>query len=369
MGWISSARTHLKTGVSMSVFFIIARCILAAVLITFCVSCASQETHTGSTSVSNDTINEPSSTTNITPTTEPPVEPVSALDILKKQQGVLSVEQVYVNTYDNIDLSSYPAEYLQTIEEMIDGVVNKTLSYTIIYEVGNVKVQAFCSLPADYLENPRPLVLYCRGGNGSFSAIDESLTAMYSYYCDDIVLATQYRETSPGTGKDEFGGADIQDVLFWIERAKQLTFADTERIYMLGESRGGMELCLALRDAPAGIVKAAASVSGVYDLAALYEAREDMRAMLTRRIGGTPETVPEEYALRSAITFVDQINTPLLIVHSTGDERVPYSQAKTFADAFEKSGKIFDFWTRENNAHSIASPEEMKSIIAWLENY
>lgn len=83
-----------------------------------------------------------------------------------------------------------------------------------------------------------------------------------------LKMALMYRETSPGTGKDEFGVAD-QDVLFWINHAKELTFANTDRVYLLGESRGGMEVCRALRDAPAGIIKAAASVSGIYDLTAV----------------------------------------------------------------------------------------------------
>ena len=292
---------------------------------------------------------------------------LSADDVIKAQEGVLSVEQVRVKAYDNIDLSQFSEEQVETVEKMIDGIVNQTISYSILYKVDNVKVQAFCSLPVDYLENPRPLLLYCRGGNGSFGAIAEADTAVMSYYGDCVVIATQYRETAPGTGKDEFGGEDVKDVLFWIDRAKNLTFADTERIFMLGESRGGMELCLALRDAPAGIVKAAASVSGVYDLPATYLAREDMRQMLTRRIGGTPDTKPEAYAARSAVTFADRIDTPLLIVHSTGDARAPYEQAKEFAGALESAGKVFEFWTREDNAHTMTSPEEMRSILEWLE--
>ena len=88
---------------------------------------------------------------------------------------------------------------------------------------------------------------------------------------------------------------------------------------------------------------------------------------LTRRIGGTPDTKPEAYAARSAVTFADQIDTPLLIVHSTGDARAPYEQAKDFAGALESAGKVFEFWTREDNAHTMTSPEEMRSILEWLE--
>ena len=302
----------------------------------------------------------------------------SAIDILLEQPNVVSVEQVRVTDYDNVDWSIYPSEYVDTVREMADGVVDKTISYYILYMVDNVEVQAYCSLPADYLENPRPLILYLRGGNGDYGAINQGEVAAYSYMSDCIVLATQYRngfgvmmmdseQISFDESQDQFGGDDVQDVLFWIERAKNLSFADTERIYLIGESRGGMELCLALRDAPNGIIKAAASVSGPYDLTQTYTEREDMREMLERRIGGTPATLPDAYASRSAVTFAEKINTPLLIIHSRGDEKVSYSQAEAFAVELENAGKAFDFWTRNDKSHGINSPEEMKSIVEWLE--
>lgn len=322
-------------------------CILAILLIVVLVSCVSEGPTTESSPDDSELI-------------------LSATDVLKSLDGVLSIDQVHVSTYDDVDLSSIPEDYQEMMKTMIDGIVNKTISYSIIYKVGDVKVQAFCSVPFDYIENPRSLIVYCRGGNGSFGAIEESLTAAYSYYSDCIVLATQYRETSPGTGKDEFGGADVQDVLFWINHAKELTFANTDRVYLLGESRGGMEVCLALRDAPAGIIKAAASVSGIYDLTAVYNAREDMRTMLANRVGGTPNTIPEAYDSRSAVTFANQINVPILIIHSTEDPKVPYAQAQSFADALDSSGKTYEFITREDGVHSMSSPEELKTIIEWL---
>ena len=298
---------------------------------------------------------------------ETPPEQRSALEILADIHGVTEVEQVRVTNYDSIDWSVLPDEMLESMREMVDGIVKDTLSYSIIYEIGTVKIQAFCSVPADYLESKRPLVISLRGGNGEYGAINQGDTAAESYLSGCIILSTQYRGTPPGTGMDEFGGADLQDVLFWIEHAKELTFADTERIYIIGVSRGGMELCMALRDAPKGIINAAASISGIYNLTQTYTEREDMRDMLVRRIGGTPDTVPEAYEERSAVAFADLIDTPLLIVHSTGDTRVSYSQAQIFASVLKSEGKEYEFWTRDDDGHGINSAEEMKSIIEWLE--
>lgn len=131
----------------------------------------------------------------------------------------------------------------------------------------------------------------------------------------------------------------MNDVVFWMDLADELGFVDREKIYMLGEWRGGMQTCLALLEDDENIIRAAVCVSGVYDVADTYEKREDMREMLTYRIGGTPEECPDEYVKRSAVTFAEQIDTPLLLIHSTGDEKVSYEHTAAFAAELEKYEK------------------------------
>ena len=281
---------------------------------------------------------------------------------LVNADGILSVEKVEVELPGGMELSSLPAE----MQEMYRGLLGM-LTYQVLYTVDDCTVSAFIAVPPDYLEKTRPLILYNRGGNGNFSANTAMGTANYAYTSDCAVIASNYRETEPGTGKDEFGGADVNDVVFWMNLADKLGFIDRERIYMLGESRGGMQSCLALLEDDNNIIRAAACVSGVYDVADTYESREDMREMLTRRIGGTPEDCPEEYARRSAVTFAEKIDTPLLLIHSTGDEKVPYEQAVRFAAELEKYGKTYEFITREDKLHSMSSPAELAEIVAWME--
>lgn len=180
------------------------------------------------------------------------------------------------------------------------------------------------------------------------------------------MIASNYRGTDPGTGKDEFGGADVNDVVFWMDLADELGFIDRERIYMVGESRGGMQTCLALLEDDENVIRAVACVSGVYDLVNTYEKREDMREMLTFRVGGTPEECPDEYAKRSAVMFADRLDTPLLLIHSTGDAQVPYKQASAFAAELEKYGNKYGFITREDKIHTFASPMEWQVIFDWF---
>lgn len=323
----------------------------------------------GNETIPAETAELPPETAEETQPAEP--EPVlyAAVEDLLGADGIISVEKAEIELPPEVDISIIPAEMQEMYREMqeTNRRIAEFAAYQVLYTVDDCTVSAFIAVPPDYLEETRPLLLYNRGGNANFSPNTAGGIAGFAFYTDCVVIASNYRETEPGTGKDEFGGADVNDVVFWMELAEELGFVDRERVYMVGESRGGMQTCLALLEDEENIIRAAACISGVYDVAHTYESRGDMREMLTYRIGGTPEDCPEEYAKRSAVTFAEKIDTPLLLIHSTGDERVPYEQAVAFSEELKKYGKPYEFITREDNIHSMSSPTELQEIIAWME--
>lgn len=279
---------------------------------------------------------------------------------LRDAEDIVSLEKAEYTAFASMDMSAFPEE----VQDLYRGIMDNTVTYQVLYKVDGCTVSAYISVPT-HIENP-PLVIYNRGGNGNFGANAAEGIAMYSYYTECVFIASNYRETDPGTGKDEFGGDDVHDVVFWIDLADELGFVDREQIYMIGESRGGMQTCLALLEDDENIIRAAACVSGVYDLVHTCEFRDDMREMLTRRIGGTPEELPEEYARRSAVTFAEKLDTPILLIHSTGDEKVDYAEAVSFAAELEKYGKKYEFITRNDAIHCLSNGAEFVDVIDWL---
>lgn len=296
--------------------------------------------------------------------TDPPDTKIGYADIvsLTKDNSITAVTQEDYSRLTSIDLSKLP----ESVADMYRGIINDTVTYQILYKVDSFTVSAYISAPKDYLTQNYPLVIYNRGGNGNFSAVTAEQIATYTYPLNCVVIASNYRGTTPGTGKDEFGGADVKDVVFWMDIVEKLDFIDKNSVYMIGESRGGMQTCLALINDKNGVVKAAACISGAFDITNLYYARADMQEMLTKRIGGTPEQVPDEYKKRSAVTFADKIGTPLLIVHSKNDASVPFEQAKAFTDKLEEYNKKYKFTIRNDSYHGIVSPDELVSILEEL---
>lgn len=323
-------------------------------------------TNTPDTTISTDTTNNPdtSNTNDITDTLPPPVETYTHVDALLENDNITSITKDNYELLSSIDLSQLPEPIASTYREILEEII----TYQVLYTVDDCTVSAFISMPKDYETTDYPLVVYNRGGNGNFSASTAESVAIYTQSMHCIVIASNYRETTPGTGFDEFGGKDVNDVVFWLDMIPKLNFVDQDSVYMIGESRGGMQTCLALLRDNNHVIKAAACVSGVFDVTDLYNSRTDMQEMLTRRIGGTPEECPEEYQKRSAINFADQFTTPLLIIHSTGDAKVPYAQAQEFVEALETHEKTVQFITREDSYHSITSSDELANIFEQLQN-
>jgi len=83
------------------------------------------------------------------------------------------------------------------------------------------------------------------------------------------------RSTTRASGRDEMGGADVDDLMATWDVLRAIESVDTSNIFMYGESRGGMMTYQAIRN---GYPLRAAAVYGAFtDLRGLLEASEKAR--------------------------------------------------------------------------------------------
>ena len=89
-----------------------------------------------------------------------------------------------------------------------------------------------------------------------------------------VVIASDYRYQGPTVKRDQWGGVEVDDVLNLVPALKSLDFVDSDRLYMLGLSRGGTMAYLAIKR---GIpIKAAAVIGGVTDVKAWVDESAEM---------------------------------------------------------------------------------------------
>ena len=245
----------------------------------------------------------------------------------------------------------------------------------IQYLSDGLKVVAFLVKPRNSDGRRYPVIIYNRGGvqdMGKIAAaniLDFYELAAHGF----VVLASQYRGNDGGEGVEEFGGADVNDVLDLVSLASSLPYSDAKNIFFYGLSRGGMMTFLAL--SRGAVVNAAAVVGGIYDLQGLIEsARQRMPAVanrVTKLIPDYSSRGASALAERSAAQWPEKITVPVLMIHGADDEEVPVSQALAFAARLSGLRKEYELIVYAKEIHEALNNRRDRDarIIAWFGRY
>jgi dipeptidyl aminopeptidase/acylaminoacyl peptidase len=216
--------------------------------------------------------------------------------------------------------------------------VENSVVEKITYLSDDLKVNGYLAYPKD-TSKKYPCVIWCRGGFGNAGAIDEfnargifGQIASWGY----VVFSSQYRGNAGSEGKDEFGGADLNDILNIIPAAEELEFADTALWGIEGWSRGGMMTYLTLTRS--NIFKCAIISGGIANLGCNANESSFMHHLYERVVGRNEEQIKKLCNDRSIVNFPEKLSptTPILILHGNNDTRVlPH-------DSLDLAAKLLD---------------------------
>ena len=184
-------------------------------------------------------------------------------------------------------------------------------------------------------EGNYPCIIANRGGNREFGqwtplSIAYFMGKMASW--DYVVVASQYRGNDGGKGMEQFGGAEVNDVLNLLPVLEQLPKADTSRIGIEGGSRGGMMTYLSLKNSSR--FKAAVVVAGMADAHLSIKNRAEMETVFAELAPNYASDKENQLNQRSAVQWADEIckTTPLLIMHGSADWRVSPEESLTLVN-------------------------------------
>lgn len=107
--------------------------------------------------------------------------------------------------------------------------------------------------------------MYNRGGNSKIGLLGDEDTAKLCVLTNRIIVASQYRGADGGSGKDEFGGKDLNDVIKLIDLCEtHFDFINMKDFCVAGVSRGGMMTYMTAKQD--NRVKGIIAISAVSDL-------------------------------------------------------------------------------------------------------
>lgn len=253
--------------------------------------------------------------------------------------------------------------------DVIDGIVLER----IVYMSDGLRVHGYLAQPR---EGSRvPAIIYNRGGNREFGALNDTSAlfflaplARHGY----VVVASQYRGNAGGEGREEFGGADVNDVLNLVPLIESHPRADASRIGMYGWSRGGMMtyLALARTDRIAAAVVGAGAADAFRNVAARPEMEQYVFAELVPDWPAGREAALEA---RSAVRWPERLHksTPILVMHGSADWRVHPTEALDMARALYESRHPFRFVFFEGGDHGLTGfrAEVHRNVIEWFDRY
>jgi dipeptidyl aminopeptidase/acylaminoacyl peptidase len=234
----------------------------------------------------------------------------------------------------------------------------------VTYWSGGLKVKGLLAEPIK--DGRYEGIVYLRGGMQHIGMVRPSRIAQFASQ-GFVVFAPYYRGNRGGEGRDEFVGADRLDAVNAIDVLKQSPKTIADRIHLFAFSRGGiMALWTAIiRDDITSVV----TWAGVSDVVFTYNERKDMRRMMKRVIGGTPNNMPEEYRDRTALFRINEIDAPVLIIHGMLDANVSYEQAVLLENALREHNKDHETWYFPEYTHFIPpvmNAQIVRDLCTWM---
>ena len=260
-------------------------------------------------------------------------------------------------------------------QERFNNIKTTLVCEDFKYEVDGYTVEGFYLKPRQSSNKKLPVVLYNRGGNGKFGYVFFgkklqliSDIAMEGY----VVIGSQYRGSSSkfilNNGSDEFGGADVNDVLALLKVVKEIPGADSSNVGMVGWSRGVMQSYIASQSIPA--LKTLVAIAGNSDIEKALVWRPKMERVYQAKVPDFIKNRTKELESRSVSKWLDKIpaNMPILLLHGDKDKRVNVEQSKSLAAQLKSNKHPHKLVIYPNDGHALVKHREdlTKEINSWL---
>ena len=254
------------------------------------------------------------------------------------------------------------------------------------------RLTGYLSIPKGYRQGKRyPAILLVHGGRGVSQHRPRGLAKKYlklklhqKYLCRSyVVFSGEYYADHLGDSQE------FQSMTAALKTMATIPQVDPQRIAVVGESHGGyLALMCVLHPNINPKPKIAVSISGVVDVAEWTEYLQTIKdkpgllpglrqfalIKIPQACGWPPNKDPktrENFARISVLSYVKNLDSPILVIHGDRDTVVPITQARMLEKALRKENKNYEFFVVHNGGHFIFVNNKAvwKKINVFLKKY
>jgi dipeptidyl aminopeptidase/acylaminoacyl peptidase len=240
------------------------------------------------------------------------------------------------------------------------------------YLSDGLKVVAYLYKPTKTSDRKLPAIIFNRPSAIRNDIAAEVIPLLHRFgQADFVVVVPMLRQSDGSEGRDEIGGADVNDLMNVVPLIRSLSYVDMDNLFMYGESRGGMMTYQAIKR---GFPMRAASVVGAFtDLQELVDSHpKQYPPTMLNQLWANYESRKKEIAeIRSAIYWPDKLSLPLLIMHGGKDWSVNPDHSLRLAQQLQKLGRPYELIIYAEDNHSLTKNhvDRDRRTIDWFKRY
>ena len=278
--------------------------------------------------------------------------------------ALTQLSNVNSHVYDNVKMGEVQKRWIKTTDgkEMLTWVI----------------------LPPDFDPTKKyPTLLYCEGGPQS--VVSQGWSYRWNFQlmaAQGYVVVAPNRRGCPSFGSEwreqisgDYAGQNIQDYLAAIDSVAKEPWCDTEHLGCVGASYGGYSVYF-LAGNHKGRFKAFISHCGIFNFESMYGETEEL-FFINHDYGGNywdkSNAIAQRSYANSPHKFVQNWDTPILIITGEYDFRIPYTQSLQAFTAARLKGVDARLVEFENEAHQVFKPQNSivwnREFFGWLDKY
>lgn len=241
-------------------------------------------------------------------------------------------------------------------------------------------VQGWIMKPVDFDKGIKyPAILEIHGGphlmyaNSFFFEFQylaaAGYTVVYSNPCGSMGYGQEFADGNRG----DYGGVDYQDLMNVTDYIAGLDYIDEKRLGVTGGSYGGYMTNWIVTQTHR--FKAAVTQRSISNLFTHAGVSDDgmFTAFVEQKV--TLKNMEELYKC-SPISYIDQVETPLLIIHSENDYRCPLEQAEQMYTHLKFRERITEMIIYPNSSHGLSRNgyppfriDRLRRIAGWFDKF